>query len=232
MSSTSWAKTVLIEFAVALRRRHRAAAAAADRPRRAPVARRERDRARGGVVRRVRVDPLVDRGGERERLEGRSRLPLALRGEVELAVVVGGGGGHRQDLAGLRVGRDQRGRGAEVTGCAAIASRASVWSCGIDRGVDLEPAEPDSVRPVLLDQLLLDVVEEVLLTDLVVARAALEAEAAAHHLLVLGHVDVALLLHRIQHQIAALGGPLGVDERVVLRGRLRQPGEQCGLASP
>ena len=94
---------------------------------------------------------------------------------------------------------------------------------GIDRRVDLEAAEPDRVGPVLLDQLLLYVVEEVLLSDLVVARAALEAEAAADHLLVLGSIDVALLLHRVQHQVAALGGPLGVDERVVLRGRLRQP---------
>ena len=46
----------------------------------------------------------------------------------------------------------------------------------VDRRIDLEPAVPDRVDPVLVDQLLLDVVEEVGLLDLLVLVAAVEAE--------------------------------------------------------
>ena len=41
--------------------------------------------------------------------------------------------------------------------------------------------------------------------------------------------DVPLLGHRLQHVVAALHRPLGVQERVVLGGRLRQPGDQRRL---
>ena len=59
------------------------------------------------VVGRVRVHALLDRRGQGEGLEGRSRLAPALGGEVVLAVEVGRGGHHRLDLAGLGVDRDQ-----------------------------------------------------------------------------------------------------------------------------
>ena len=49
-----------------------------------PVAEEDRDRLRD--ERRQRRDPLLQRGREHERLEGRARLPLALRREVELAL--------------------------------------------------------------------------------------------------------------------------------------------------
>ena len=41
--------------------------------------------------------------------------------------------------------------------------------------------------------------------------------------------DVALLLHRLEHLVAPLEGGLRVQERVVLGGRLRQPGDHRRL---
>ena len=46
----------------------------------------------------------------------------------------------------------------------------------------------------------------------------------------LGGRDVALVGHRLEHLVAAIGGVVGIGERVVLRRCLRQAGEQRRLA--
>ena len=72
----------------------------------APFGQVEVERLRG-VIGRVGVDPLLDRRGQDEGLEGRAGLAVALGGEVELAAVVGGAGDHRPNVPVARVDRDE-----------------------------------------------------------------------------------------------------------------------------
>jgi hypothetical protein len=55
---------------------------------------------------------VLEGGREHERLEGRARLPLALDGEVELALAEVAASDHGQDPSVPRVDRDERGRRA------------------------------------------------------------------------------------------------------------------------
>ena len=112
------------------------------------------------VVGRVRVHALVDRGGEGEGLEGRAGLAFALGGEVVLVVVVRGRRDHRLDVAGLRIDRDERARGAAGVEVGGKRGEAGFLHRGLDRRVDLESAAADGVHAVLLDQFGFDVVEE------------------------------------------------------------------------
>ena len=57
---------------------------------------------------RARRVALLQRGDEHERLEGRSRLALALGGQVELVLVVVLPAHHRLDLPVTRVDGDER----------------------------------------------------------------------------------------------------------------------------
>jgi hypothetical protein len=98
--------------------------------------------------------------------------------------------------------------------------------------VDLEPALAHHVGAVLLDQLVDHVVEEVLLLDPVVLVGRVHAEAGGAEALGLLVADVALVGHRAQHLVAPLLGALGVEQRVVQGGRLREPGQQRRLLGP
>ena len=93
----------------------------------------DRHRLRRGEDRRRR-DVLLQRGREHERLERRARLPLALRREVELVLVVVRAADHREHRAGaLRVDRDERGRRVRAVlrqdRRDRIAARASAGRC-------------------------------------------------------------------------------------------------------
>ena len=72
-----------------------------------PVAERDRDRLRD--ERRPRRDALLQPRREDERLEGRARLALRLRGEVELALAEVPSPDHCDHAAVARVDRDERG---------------------------------------------------------------------------------------------------------------------------
>ena len=147
-----------------------------------PVVKGERHRALAGVVGGVGVHSLLQRGGEHVGLERGPGLAVGVGREVELgAGRVRRGRGHRQDVAVRGVDRGER----RLRTAARVADRTGVDGVlgvglerRVDRRVDLEPAAPDGVDAVLVDQLLLDVVEEVRLLDLLVLVALVEAKAA------------------------------------------------------
>ena len=195
----------------------------------APVGEVEVERFRA-VEGRVRVDPLLDRGGEDEGLEGRAGLAMALGGEVELAGGVVGAGDHRPDVAVAGVDRDQRrGRVGRVGQGRAQRLEADPLQVGIDRRLDLEPAAANGVDPVLVDQLVLDVVEEVGLAVLEVALGDVQSKAAALRRQGTVVVGEAELVHLAQHLVAPRLGQGRVEDRVVFGGCLWEPGEQRRL---
>ena len=102
----------------------------------------------------------------------------------------------------------------------------------IERRVDPQPTLANLADAVALDQLLLDVVEEELLLALLEAVAALGAGPLDLDLVGLLLGDVALPGHRVQDLVAPVEGRLLVGERVVLGGRLGQPGEQRRFLQP
>ena len=112
---------------------------------------------------RRRRDSLAQRGREHERLEGRARLPLALDGQVELALAVVVAADHRLDRAVARVDRDERGRRA-VGFRQPLRDRVArrLLELEVDRRRDPQTAAEHLAGAVLVDQLLLDVVDEVL----------------------------------------------------------------------
>ncbi len=162
-----------------------------------------------------------------------ARLAVPLGGEVELALRIVGAGDHRPHVAVARVDRDQRrggvGRVGEGRAHRFQADPLQLW---VDRRPHPQAAAAHGVDPVAVDQLVLDVVEEVGLAVLEVVAGDVEAEAAAlGRLGTLGR-DVAELRHLPQHLVAAGQRRARVEDRVVLGGRLRQPGEQRRLGQP
>ena len=97
----------------------------------------------------------------------------------------------------------------------------------LDRRLDPQPAVADPVDAVAIDQLLLDVVEEVGLAALRVGIGRLQPEPALLGQPAAGRGDVAEVRHLREHLVAALARSGRVEQRVVLGGRLRQPGEQA-----
>ena len=115
------------------------------------------------VVGGRRVDPLVDSRREHEHLEGRPGLSLGLCDEVELvARATRRHRRHRLDRTGGRIDRDECRRrvGARVERADDRLSRRGLQAW-VDRRVDLQPTRPNGVRPVLGNQLVADVAEEV-----------------------------------------------------------------------
>ena len=145
------------------------------------------------------------------------------------------GRGEGEDRARVRVDRGEPGDrpAAAVTdprfGAAGDRDFGVFLQFGIDRRVGLEPAVTDRVDPVAFDQFLFDQVEEEGVVHGRVAVALVEAEPAGPRLQVTRPGDVALFVHRPQHLVAPLQRRLRVEERVVFRGRLRQPGDQRRL---
>ena len=110
------------------------------------------------------------------------------------------------------------------------ALRASFCRCRSIVVSTRRPPRRHGVEAVLVDQVLLDVVEDVALALGRVVAVVLDAEAHRHRLVRRGLGDVALVGHPLQHVVAPRGGGALVEERVVVRGRLGQPGQQRGLA--
>src|SRR3954451_12433084 len=182
------------------------------------------------VGRRLRVHAAAQRCHQDHDLERRPRLPVTLGGEVELRVAVARRRRHRLDVAGPRVDRHDRGRAVGRAQVAVHRLALQVLEGEVDRGVDPQAAAAHVVEPVLVDELLLDEIEEVALTARRVVVVAPDAEA--HPLRAVGRdlLDIALVGHPLQDVVPAGLGGARVEERVVLRRRLGQAGEQRRLA--
>ena len=196
----------------------------------APVGQVEVERFRG-VVGRVGVDPLLDRGGQDEGLEGRAGLAVALGGEVELALGVVGAGDHRPDVAVAGVDRDQRRGGVGRVGEGrAHRLQADPLQVRVDRRVHLEPAAAHRVDAVLARSARSRRSRRSRAGG---ARSSRRRRRGRGPLRVgrLGPLvgDVAELGHLPQHLVAARQRRRRVEDRVVFGGRLRQPGQQRRL---
>ncbi len=187
---------------------------------------------RRDVVRRRGVDLPHHGSRQHKGLERRAGLPPRLRDEVELVVLAPGG--HRRHRANGAVGGvDGDDGGRRVTGlverlpngdlCGALEAR-------VDGRIDLQPSRADGVRPVVVDQLVADVTEEVRLADRRVELARTQPEIGAGdgpaELLAR---DVPVVEHRPQHRVPPRERDVGHDERVVGRRRLGKSGQQRGL---
>ena len=154
---------------------------------------------------------------------------MALGGEVELRDAVVAGGGHRLDVAVLGIDRDDR-RGRADRPEVALDRRAGLLLLvEVDRRIDLHAAHADGARAVLAEQLVLDVVEEVLLAPAREVGRELDAELPLRRPVRGGRRDHPELLHLAQDLVAALLGRSRGARRGVVRGRLRQAGEQRRL---
>ncbi len=178
------------------------------------------------VVGRVGVDALLDRRRQHEGLEGRSRLAVPLGGEVELAGAVARAGDQRLDLAVAGVDRDEGGgRVRRVGEGGAHRLQPHFLQPRLDRRVDAQPAVANGVDAVAFDQLVFDVVEEVGLAVREVGIRGVEPESLSLHGSRPGLREEAELPHLLQHLVAPPERSLRVEDRVVLGGRLRQPGQ-------
>jgi hypothetical protein len=94
----------------------------------------------------------------------------------------------------------------------------------------LESARTHGCRPVLGDQLVADVAEEIGLSDLCVQAARFQLQIPLRDgLRVLGARNVEVREHRAQHLVPPRERLVRRVERVEVRRRLRQPGEQRRL---
>ncbi len=140
---------------------------------------------------------------------------------------------HCLDVAVGVVQADEGGVDVVVAGVVDDAARRSLGRglvIRVKRGVDLKAALHDRVAREVLEQQLPDVLGEVR----VGARGLGELAVIEHELLGLGRVvlflgDVARLEHAVEDQVAARDAVLGVAERVVEGGGVRQAHERGGL---
>jgi hypothetical protein len=130
-----------------------------------------------------------------------------LHRKVELALAVVLAADHREDASVSRVEGDERG-GRHVRALERVRDRLprQFLQSEVDRRLDDQPAAEDLARPVPVDELLLDVVDEVLrrptnsgLVDVLGLRQRRPVRLAV---LVVG--DVLLVDHRLQHVASAL----------------------------
>ena len=139
----------------------------------------------GRVVRPVRVAVVVvDQRHQREHLERRPGLPVALPGVVERRLPGPGavlrGGRHRDDVAVGRVDRDERRRRlAEAALVGQERLLGLLLALGVDRRVDLQPAVRHRVGAEALVQLVQHVVEQVRLAPGGVAGGRVHAQRLA-----------------------------------------------------
>ena len=190
------------------------------------------------VVRQVVA--VVHRGGQRERLERRSRLsPAALareRGEVDLAPLPVPTAHHREDLARLHVDRHERRRGlplaaGEIRGHGLLGRTLQVE---VERRGDLEPTAVDACAPVQLEERPPHVIDEVLGVTGGVDAVALDVLERAATILVLQvvrarRVEVAVEHHLVERVVATEPVVVGPVDRVVELGRVQDAGERRGL---
>ena len=196
-----------------------------------PVAERDRDRLRD--ERRRRRDALLQPRREDERLEGRARLALRLRGEVELALAEVPSPDHCDDAAVARVDRDERG-GRPLGIGEPLRDRAPrrLLQREVDRRRDAVAPAEHLGRAVLVDQLLFHVVREV--------RSDRRVHRRRLHRLRLGQRrgrrgdrvaarDLPLLVEQAQDQVAARASLARVRHGIELRRVLRHRGEERSL---
>ena len=147
---------------------------------------------------RARCNALLQRGRKHEGLEGGARLPLALHGEIELALAEVVAAEHGEDAAVARIDRHQRRRRAgRVREPLPDRVPGHLLELEIDRRVDLQSAAEDAPRPVTIDQLLFDVVREVLRRSAVARELDLlpVRQLLVDRVRVVGLRDVALVAH-------------------------------------
>ena len=202
----------------------------------------QRDRHGAGDERRRGRDALLQRGRERDRLEGRARLALALDREVELALVEVASAEHGEHAAVARVDGDEGCRRPTVRG-QPLRDRLprDLLQVEIDRRPDLEPAAERPPGSVLVDEQLLDVVREVLRGALAPRQVHVlgAGERSREREPVLVARDVLLVEHVPEHARPPLPCQARVGNRIVerrVRGdprqerRLRQGQRRGGLA--
>ena len=120
------------------------------------------DRLRLRFEPRGRRDPLLERRGQHERLERRSRLALALDGEVELALPVAPAAHHREHVPVRRVDRHERRLGsARPVHPLGDGGAGALLQPEVDRRLHAQAAAVDLAVAEPVDQLLLHVVREV-----------------------------------------------------------------------
>ena len=122
----------------------------------------EVDRGRLGGEHRLRGDPLLDRGRQHERLEGRPGLALTLHGQVELTLLEVLAAHHGEHATVARIDGDHCGVGPAWAGEPFVDRLAcELLQLEVDRRVDLQPSAEDGARAVVRHELLLDVLGEV-----------------------------------------------------------------------
>ena len=184
---------------------------------------------------RAFLERVFERREVDERLEHRSGLPARVDGAVELRLVVGAAPDHREDLAGARIDGDERRlrllplalgeQFVDANQPVAHGVLREALQVQVERRVDVDGAGD---RAVLVLQLLADVVDEV-------GRLGLERAGDDLHRFLrravggLGAHEPGVR-HRLQHDVAALLGPIGMDERRMPRRRLDDAGDERRLA--
>ncbi len=187
-------------------------------------------------------DALLQGGGQHEGLERRARLlALPLGGDVVLVGLEAPAAHQGPHRAGPRLHADHRGgelpiRVGDGGGHRLLGQRLEP---GIERRLDRQPAEEQGVVAIGLgltqagipQQALGDLLDEVVLglgQQLEVGRLTWYRYLA--HLLGAGGVELAHGHQAVEHQVAPLGGHVGIAEGVVADGVADQPGEEGGLA--
>ena len=188
---------------------------------------------RRDVERVVRIEPALDRRGEDERLEGRAGLPPSLREQVELVVrAAGHDRGHRADRPVPGVDRDHRRcRVGPPRERRADRLLGEPLPARLDRRVDLEAARANGLGAVLLDELVRARSRRSRARGSG-RRAAPDAAAATRcrrapaywRRVIIPSSSIAQ-----QDLVPPRDRAGGVDERVVGRRRLVEPGEQRRL---
>ena len=155
---------------------------------------------------------------------------MTVGGEVVLRLLIALGLGHRLDVAGARIEcHDRRGRVFGLVEDFGDRFARQALHVQVDRRVNLQSALFDGSGAVASDQQLADVFEEEPLLAFGVEVAAVRLQRRALGRLRLRLADVVQFRHLREHLVAPLPRGGGVEERVVLRGRLRQAGEQRRL---
>ena len=180
-----------------------------------------------------RSDSLLQRGREHEGLERRPGLTLALRREVELALVVVLAAHHREHGAGARVERDER-RGRARRGGKRRRDRVPrhLLQVHVEGRRHLQAAAEGLPRAEALHELVLHVVREVGGLEALrrgqrhLRRVRHRIDARVH---VLAPGQVALDVELAEDDVPPELGGGGVSDRVPEARVLRDPCEEGGL---
>ncbi len=220
-----------------------------------PAALRRVDRILEAGDQRGRGEARFERGGVDERLERGARLPAGLDGAVEAALGEGAAADHHPDLARARIHGDdaalQVGRpdavlddapdlGQELGARLVLVAGAlldrhqaglerplgGLLHRRIDRRVDAQPAARDAAPAEAIDQLAPDLLLEVLAERLVALQAVLQVHRRVPGAIERGPVDLPVLEHRRQDDVAAGHRLVHVDGGRPRRRRLDDAGDQ------